>query len=329
MLDVVLLVKVVLIGALTAAGVMLLASWASRRRWPRSVCWSWAVGAGVLAASGATDQWPNWPALEDRARFLTLLVPITLVVETVTAAMRSGKIAWVVRAGLAAVATPILLHDSIYLTDLNGPNSAEWSTAQATIVLGGIAVVLALVWAMLSWLQARTSTRSVLWILILDAAAAAFTVMLSGYYRGGLLGLGLTAALAGATLASYVAQPQPTKSGGLGMSVMGIFAVVLVGRFFGSLATGLAACLLLAPLLACAVELPRLRTVAPRWRAAGRLACVAGPLIVVVTIAQRNFTAASVAPSRPSEPNELRDRIEKPLGKPNDRCRLVDQKQWM
>ena len=44
------------------------------------------------------------------------------------------------------------------------------------------------------------------------------------------------------------------------MSVIGIFSVVLLGRFFGTLSTGLAACLLLAPLLAWTVELPRLRT---------------------------------------------------------------------
>ena len=173
------------------------------------------------------------------------------------------------------------------------------------------AALLALVWAMLCGLQSRTSTSAVLWVLVLDALATAVTVMLSGYYRGGLLGLGLAAALAGATLASYIAQPQSPTSGSLGMSVIGIFAVVLVGRFFGTLSTGLAACLLLAPLLAWTVELPRLRRLAPGWRGTGRLACVAVPLIVVVMIAQRKFTAASTARSRPSEPSAIRDLIEK------------------
>lgn len=311
MLDVALLAKVVLIGALTAAAVMLLAAWGARRPWRRSACWSWAIGAGVLAASGATDQWPNWPALEDRARILTLLVPLTLLVETLTATTRSGRVTWGVRVGLAAVVTPILLYNSVYLADLNGPNSAEWSPAQATTILGGLAAILALVWTMLNWLQSRTSTPAVLWVLVLDASATAVTVMLSGYYRGGLLGLGLTGALAGATVASYIAQPQPTNNGSLGMSVIGIFAVVLIGRFFGSLSTSLAAWLLLTPLLAWTVELPRLRTLAPGWRSATRLACVAVPLVVVVTHAQRNFTAASTARHRPSEPSAICDVIEK------------------
>jgi len=82
MLDFVLLAKAVLTGALIAATVMRLATLGAPRPWRRDVCWTWAIGAGVLAASGATDQWPDWPALEDRARFLTLLVPLTLVVET-------------------------------------------------------------------------------------------------------------------------------------------------------------------------------------------------------------------------------------------------------
>jgi hypothetical protein len=96
MFDIVVLAKVLLIGSLTAASVMRLAAWGVPRPWRRDACWTWAIGAGVLAASGAADQWPNWPALEDRARFLTLVVPLTLVVETLAATMRSGGVAWIV-----------------------------------------------------------------------------------------------------------------------------------------------------------------------------------------------------------------------------------------
>ena len=266
---------------------------------------------GVLAASGATDQWPHWPPLEDRARFLTLLVPLILVVETLVATLPSRSVAWLVRLGLAAVVAPILLHNTVYLTDLNGRNSAEWSPFQASVVLSGLAAVLALIWAMLSRLQTRTSTPAVFWVLVLDAWAAAVTVMLSGYYYAGLLGLGLAAALAGASLAWYITQPQSPTDGSLGMSVIGIFAVVLIGRFFGSLSNGLAACLLLAPLLAWTVELPWTRALASRSRGMWRLACVAVPLIVVVIIAQRKFSAASKSGSRTFEPNAISELIEK------------------
>ena len=196
-------------------------------------------------------------------------MPLTVVAETLAAATRSGSVAWIVRLGLAAVVAPILLHNTVYLADLNGHESAEWSPAQATIVLCGLAALLALMWAMMTWLQSWTSTPAVLWVLVLDALATAATVMLSGYYRGGLLGLGLAGALAGAILASYITQLRWTTSGSLGMGVIGVFAVVVVGRFFGTLSTSLAACLLLAPLLAWIVELPRLCKLARLAQAPG------------------------------------------------------------
>lgn len=310
MLDTALLAKVVLVGTLTAAAVMWLAARWAPSAW-QCVCWSWAVGVGVLAASGASDQWPRWPPLEDRARFLTLLVPSILVVETLVATLPSRGAACLVRLGLAAVVAPVLLHNTVYLTNQNGRNSAEWSPLQASVVLSGLAAVLALIWAMLARLQTRTPTPAVFWVLMLDAWAAAVTVMLSGYYYAGILGLGLAAALAGASLAWYITQPQSPTNGSLGMSVIGIFAVVLMGRFFGSLSNGLAACLLLAPLLAWTVELPWMRALASRSRGMWRLACVAAPLIVVVIIAQRKFSSASKAGSRTFEPNAISELIEK------------------
>ncbi len=303
MFETVALAKAVLIGALVAAGIMGLACRGTPPPWRRDACWSWAVGVGVLAASGATDQWPHWPALEDRARFLTLLLPLTLAVETWAAILPSRGIAWLVRLGLAAIAAPILLHNSVYLAHLSGRDSAEWSLAEATVVLCGLAALLAIVWTLMSGLERRSSSQAVHGVLALDASATALTVMLSGYYRGGLLGLGLAGAIAGATLASSISRPQPSTRGSLGMSVIGIFAVVIMGRFFGALSTSLAACLLLAPLGAWTVELPRLRKLAPSWRVMARLACVAIPLLVVLIIAQRKFTAASTGRSRAFEPS--------------------------
>jgi hypothetical protein len=307
MFETVALAKAVLV----AAVMMRLVAWGAPRPWRRDSCWSWAIGAGVLAASGATDQWPHWPAFEDRARFLTLLVPLTLGIETLAAILPSRGLAWVARVSLAIVTAPILLHNSVYLAQLNGRDSAEWSLAEATVVLGGLAALLAIVWTLLSSLERRTSTRSVQGVLILDALATAVTVMLSGYYGAGLLGLGLAGAIAGATLAASAAPPSSSARGSLGMSVIGIFAVVIMGRFFGTLSTGLAACLLLAPLVAWTIELPWLRKLGSAWRAAGRLACVAIPLLVVLIVAQRKFTAASVGRSRAFEPSATADRVEK------------------
>ena len=95
------------------------------------------------------------------------------------------------------------------------------------------------------------------------------------------------------------------------MSVIGVFSVVLIGRFFGSLPTVLAVFLLLAPLLAWTVELPAPRKLAPAWRGAVRLVCVAIPLVVIVVVAQRKFAAASSTHSGPPARSVVRDLGEK------------------
>ncbi len=319
MLDFVLLAKAVLAASVVAAAVMGGARWRSPTPWRSSACWSWAVGAGVLAASGVADQWPHWPALEDRARFLTIVVPLCMAVETVAASLRSTRAAWLLRLALAAAVTPTLLYNTVYLADLSGPGSAEWSNVQAIAILAGLATLLAMIWLMLHRLQLRTSTATVQWILVLDSLAAAVTVMLSGYYRAGQLGLILAAALAGATLASHFGKPHASTSGSLGMSVVGIFSVVVIGRYFGALSSSLAVCLLVAPLLAWTFELPRLRTLPPKWRTAGRLACVAIPLAVVVAVAYGEFVAATRARSNAQfsatldAPPELSCHVESPL----------------
>lgn len=302
MFDATVLAKAVLVGALAAVATMRLIAWVPSRAAWRSASWSWAVGAGIVAASGATDQWPHWPALEDRARFLGVLVPLTLTVETLAAITRSGRVAWLMRAGLVALVTPILLHNTVYLTTLDGRSAAEWSTFQAMVILFGLAAVLTLLWAALSALASRTSSLAVYWMLILDALATAVTVMLSGYYRAGLLGLGLAGAMTGAALSAHTLRFPLSARASTGMGVIGVFTVVLMGRFFGTLPDGLAACLLFAPCLAWLVELPRLRDSAPIWRATRRLTCVSLPLIVAIVIAQQRFVASSAATSRQAMP---------------------------
>ena len=121
----------------------------------------------------------------------------------------------------------------------------------------------------------------------------------------GLLGLGLASALGGATLAALMVRPYASQQGDLGVAVIGIYCVVLMGRFFGSLSTAMAACLLLAPLAAWIVELPRLRQLAPSWRTVARLACVGAGLLVVICVAQRQFAAKANARTGPPGSGEI------------------------
>ena len=131
--------------------------------------------------------------------------------------------------------------------------------------------------------------------------------MLSGYYRAGLLGLGLAGAIAGAMLTSHIVQPRPPTGSCLGMSVIGIFAVVLMGTLYGALSTSLAACLLLAPLLGGRSNFLGCAGGRQVGACAGRLACVAIPLMVVVIVAQWKFMAATTARHSSSGPNAVHD----------------------
>jgi hypothetical protein len=286
----------VAISAVAAALTWLLAALPWRKPHParRRAGWALGIGAGMYAGCGVLGQWPRWPAPEDRDRFLVILLPATVAVEVVAALAPLPRwAAWLLRLCLAAAVAPVLLYHSVYLTDLSGPHSAEWSPAEAAVILLALAAALAAVWGLLALLQSRASERSASPALALTALAAGLTVMLSGYFRGGLMGLPLAGAVAGATLASFAAPTQRGAGGSLGVGVVGLFGVLLIGRFFGSLPTAAALVLLLAPLLAWVGEAPGVRRLWPALRAAARLVVVAVPLAVVVTYAVIRFAEES------------------------------------
>ena len=159
---------------------------------------------------------------------------------------------------------PVLLHHTVYLADLSGPGSAEWTTAEAAGILLGLAIGLVAVWGLLAGLQSRSPGLALSPVLMLVALACSVTVMLSGYYYGGLLGLPVASALAGAALASRATSTRSLADANLGISLVGIFTVLVIGRFFGSLPTSTAICLGCGPLLAWIVETPPLRRLGPR-----------------------------------------------------------------
>jgi hypothetical protein len=276
-----------LVSAVTAALTLLAAAWLLRLK----IGWVLGLGAGIYAGCAVLGVVPRWPIPEDRDRFLVVLLPLTLAVEmTATAAKRPRWLAPSLRLTLAGAAAPILLYNSVYLVDLSGPHSAEWPPPLAAIILLGLAAALAALWELLALLQSRAVDRPASAALALTTLAAGVTVMLSGYYQGGLMAMPLAGAGAGVTLAS-LAQPNTSRPPGVG--VIGLFTVLMIGRFFGDLPTDLALCLLLAPLLAWVPEGPGLRRLRPSLRGALRLALVVVPLILVVAKALARFNEAS------------------------------------
>jgi hypothetical protein len=261
-------------------------------RWKLATAWVLGLGAGLGTGYGALGEWPRWPPLEDRDRLLFVLLPLTLAAEFAAALFSNSWVRWILRLIVAAVAAPILLYNSVYLADLSGPKSAEWSREEAVLILSALAGLLAGVWALLARLEASTSPRAMSPVMILVMLAAAVTVMLSGYLRGGMLALPLAGALTGTAVASYAVPSSPDVRPGLGLGIVGLFAVLILGRFFGSLPTGLGLGLFVSPLLAWIVEIPFLRKFPPSAREAIRIAMVVLALAFLVTLARLRFQAA-------------------------------------
>jgi hypothetical protein len=270
---------------------------------PRRVAVGWALGVGSAWLLGCwlLDVRPGWPPREDKDRFLGLLLPATVLVELMATVGKAPRVAWLLRLGIAAGAVRLLLHNTSYLADLAGPGTREWSAAQMWFWTGVPAAALAAVWAALALLTRRAPGRSVPLALALACAGAGVTVMYSGYATGGQIGLPLAAALIGASTGSLALPRTVYSTFSPGVGVVGLFGVLVVGRFFGALTTAHAALLLSAPLLCWLPELPPIRKLPPWARGILRVVLVAVPVSCAVLQAQQASEAASPAPFDPGD----------------------------
>src|SRR5206468_10182489 len=133
--------------------------------------------------------------------------------------------------------------------DAADPGTRKWSDGQTALILGGLTAALLGVWGALDVLVRKGRGTSVCLAVAGTCAAAGATVMLSGYLTGGQLGVPLAGALAGATLVAWIFLSPGRETGALAVGMIGLFALLVVGHFFGSLTTPHALLLFAAPLL--------------------------------------------------------------------------------
>jgi hypothetical protein len=241
---------------------------------------------------------------EDQDRYLVLLIPAAVVVECVAALQKVPRwLGWILRLLLAAGAAWAILHNTRYIADLAGPDTREWTRQETALRMGGMAVVLAVVWALLALLVRRAPGRSVPLALALACGGSAVAIMFSGYLSGGELGLPLAAALAGLAIASLALSPQPQLTAPMGVGVVGLFGLLLMGRFMGFLTTTHALLLFLALLLCWLPELPYVVKLAPWLRGVLRVVLVAVPVALVVLGAREQHEQDTAATS--SGPGEV------------------------
>jgi hypothetical protein len=263
-----------------------------------------AAAGAVLAVAGATPAglWvlgllPHWPAQEALDRLLLILWPAAAATEIIVAwSPRAGRVA---RGAVAALAAPVLLHGSSYVTDLSGPGSREWPTGTAWAVYGTLAVVLLAAWAAMNRLAARTGGRAALWATAGVVLAAGLVTMLSGYATGGQLGVPLAAGLAGVALTSIAHNKRYAgAAAALGVGTVGLFGLLLVGRLFAGLTTLNAGLLFAAPLLGW---LPEVFPARRGFRPVMRLALTAVPVVIAALLAYQQFVAGSAPPGSAGE----------------------------
>jgi hypothetical protein len=268
-----------------------------------AVGWALGVALGFYAGCHALGVRPRWPPREDQDRFLTLLFPAAVAVEMLAAWPRVHRwIGWSMRFAVAALAVPILLHGSVYLNDPPGPQSVRWSPAQAFLAITAMAWSLAGCWILCARLASRVPGRSPAFCLALACLAAGLVVILTGSRSGGQLGIVLAGAIAGAGLASLVL-PGALPASALGLGFVGLFAVLVGGRFFSELPTSTAVVVFFSPLLMWVPEVFYARRLPPWLRGLARVVVVAVPLAVVVYQAWQERRAAEqrVAAGRQGE----------------------------
>jgi len=303
--------------------------WKSPRSKRTAVGGVLSVGVGFFAGCWWLGIRPHWPPLEDQDRLLLILFPAVIVVEIAAALLqskvrslnfangspdirvwnfRSIGLPWLLRLVVAATAGRILLHDSSYITDLSGPSTRQWNAEQAWLILGSLAVALAAEWALLSWLTRREAGhRAVPLAVAISCAATAVALMMSGYASGAPLAMSLAGALVGALVASLAIKGEVPLSGLLGVGVVGLFALLMIGRFFGELTWVNAALLFFAPLLGWLPELLALRRVGPRLRAFAGIVLTVVPVTIALALAQQKLVVDSKSPTPDSSEPTLDD----------------------
>ena len=249
------------------------------------------LGCWIL---GITIGWPlpSRERAQDLDRLLLVVIPAVALSELLAAVPGKFRfVAWLIRLLIVLGTVRVMLDGSVYITDVAGPGTREWTAGDAMWVFVGSATALAAAWGSLGKLSLRSRARSLPLVLVASCVGAALCVMLSGYARGGQIGIPLAGAIVGASIASLVLKNPVAPAGVIGIGTVGLFAILVVGRFYGSLGTLNAVLLFFGPVCCWLLEVP------PRFIGVARLGLVSCLVLIAVVFAGRKFVEDSAAMS--------------------------------
>ena len=278
-----------------------------------------AVSVGLATGYSVLQFSWTWPPANSLNRFLTIVLPATLVLELMTGISGGRKKvsqrlsgrknnlpearcvlgAWalarvlciVLRFALYASVGRILLHGSVYLDGASSGNIDAWTFAQTIAIFGGSLGGLIAVWSLLCRLAESSASGSIALSLVMVVQCTGLATMMAGYIKGGAAAFPLAAAVAGTSLLAQgcCGLDKRCLQGTIGIGVIGLFSLLSIGHYFGQLTSLRAFVLFLTPLLCWIGELPGLRSKPPWQRSAIRLIAVTIPVAAVLYFAKQDF----------------------------------------
>ncbi len=242
--------------------------------------WGAVVGLGLLRAL------PRVPPSSALDRLLLILLPATLAIELeVAGGWLERRWLTVERAFLALVATPVLLHGSVWL-DGRGP---PWPAFLAA------AFFLWAAWEGIEGQVAATGDRVVVGVTAAALVTAGVAIGAGGWMRGAVVPVPLAAALVGALVGGFAGGAAGIAALA-GSGFVALFGTAVVGCCFGRLSVASAILLLVAPLAAgipagIAWFLPVSGPERVLQSARYRVALAAVPLVAVLLVAKADTDA--------------------------------------
>lgn len=258
-----------------------------------------AISVGLMAGYDVLLFSWTWSPANGLNRFLMIVLPVTLIVELLTAVFDGGIHARFVPTGLRVILYAgtgrILLHDSVYLSGVSSESGDAWTITRTVATLGTGFGGLMAVWSLLSHLSRRSASCGITLSLAIAVLCTGLATMMAGYIKGGVAAIPLAAALLGVALVSPFLttgpgdKARPYLQGAIGIGVIGLFSLLCIGHYFGQLSGPRAMVIFLAPLLCWTSEFPSLRSKSRFQKSVVCLIVVTIPLATVLYVAKREF----------------------------------------
>lgn len=251
---------------------------------------------------GFEFQWPPVNALD---RFLTIVLPVSMIIEF-TSAARSSNDQCDIRSRLVSQLQAvshfvlivsvgrILWHDSVYLRSVDESALTILPISMAYGALLSGAVILYAARESLMRLTHAGLSSSVLVSLLTAILVTGLSTILAGYIKGGVAALPLVGAIAGAALViSLMAKKTESMRSNsqllIGIGVTTLFSLLWIGRFFGQLTTFDGLMIFLSPHCCWLTEYRPFRDCGSKCRLAILMAAVSLPLLVVLFFKWQQF----------------------------------------